>query len=65
MKITYDTGFTQMPNNILRSHTLKPLHKVVLSVICSYSNSSNIAFSVLSDGLLMTAESAGERLLIL
>lgn len=44
MKITYDTGFTQMPNNILRSHTLKPLHKVVLSVICSYSNSSNIAF---------------------
>ena len=33
-----------MPNNILRSHTLKPLHKVVLSVICSYSNSSNIAF---------------------
>lgn len=44
MKITYDTGFTQMPNNIVRSHTLKPLHKVVLSVICSYSNSSNIAF---------------------
>ena len=44
MKITYDTGFTQMPNNILRSRTLKPLHKVVLSVICSYSNSSNIAF---------------------
>ena len=44
MKITYDMGFTQMPNNILRSHTLKPLHKVVLSVICSYSNSSNIAF---------------------
>ena len=44
MKITYDTGFTQMPNNILRSHTLKPLQKVVLSVICSYSNSSNIAF---------------------
>ena len=44
MKITYDTGFTQMPNNILRSRTLKPLHKVVLSVIYSYSNSSNIAF---------------------
>ena len=44
MRITYNTGFTQIPNNILRSHTLKPLHKVVLSVICSYSNDSNIAF---------------------
>lgn len=64
MKITYDTGFTQMPNNILRSHTLKPLHKVVLSVICSYSNSSNLP-SRLIRRLLMTAESAGERLLIL
>lgn len=44
MRITYNTGFTQIPNNILRSHTLKPLHKVVLSVICSYSDDSNIAF---------------------
>ena len=44
MRITYNTGFTQIPNNILRSRTLKPLHKVVLSVICSYSNDSNIAF---------------------
>ena len=44
MRITYDAGFTQMPNTILRSHVLKPLHKVVLGVICSYSNDSNIAF---------------------
>ena len=44
MRITYDTGFTQMPNTILRSRVLKPLHKVVLGVICSYSNDSNIAF---------------------
>ena len=44
MRITYDTGFTQMPNTKLRSRVLKPLHKVVLGVICSYSNDSNIAF---------------------
>ena len=44
MRITYDAGFTQMPNTILRSRVLKPLHKVVLGVICSYSNDSNIAF---------------------
>ena len=44
MRITYDIGFTQMPNTILRSRVLKPLHKVVLGVICSYSNDSNIAF---------------------
>ena len=44
MKILYDTGFTQIPNYILRSNILKPLQKVVLCVICSYSNDSNVAF---------------------
>ena len=44
MKILYNTGFTQIPNYILRSNILKPLQKVVLCVICTYSNDSNVAF---------------------
>ena len=44
MKILYPNGFTQIPNKILRSKVLKPLHKVVLAVLCSYANDDNIAF---------------------
>ncbi len=44
MRIFYNTGFTQIPNYILRSKALKPLQKVVLCVICSYANDENLAF---------------------
>ena len=44
MRIFYNTGFTQIPNYILRSKVLKPLQKVVLCVICSYANDENLAF---------------------
>ena len=44
MKIAYPTGFTQIPNYILRSKVLKPLQKVVLAVLCSYANDENLAF---------------------
>ena len=44
MKILYPSGFTQIPNKILRSKVLKPLQKVVLAVLCSYANDENLAF---------------------
>ena len=44
MKIFYNTGFTQIPNYILRSKVLKPSQKVVLAVLCSYANDENVAF---------------------
>ncbi len=44
MNIAYRTPFTQLPNSVIRSKKLKPAHKVVLSVLCSYANESNIAF---------------------
>lgn len=44
MKILYPNGFTQIPNQILRSKVLKPLQKVVLAVLCSYANDENLAF---------------------
>ena len=44
MKILYPSGFTQIPNKILRSKVLKPLQKVVRAVLCSYANDENLAF---------------------
>ncbi len=44
MNIVYRTPFTQLPNSLIRSKILKPTHKVVLAVLCSYANDSNIAF---------------------
>lgn len=44
MRILYNTGFTQIPNYILRSKVLRPSQKVVLSVLCSYANDENVAF---------------------
>lgn len=44
MKITYSTGFTQIPNKIVRSHTLTPSEKIVLMVLCSYADDSNVAY---------------------
>jgi hypothetical protein len=44
MRIFYNTGFTQIPNYILRSKVLKPSQKVVLAVLCSYANDENVAF---------------------
>ena len=44
MRIVYNTGFTQIPNYILRSKVLKPSQKVVLAVLCSYANDENVAF---------------------
>lgn len=44
MKIVYQTGFSQIPNKIIRSHVLTPMQKIVLMVLCSYANDNNIAF---------------------
>lgn len=44
MRITYHTSFTQIPNNIVRSHVLTPSQKVVLIVLCSYANDNNVAY---------------------
>ena len=44
MRIFYNTGFTQIPNYILRSKVSKPSQKVVLAVLCSYANDENVAF---------------------
>ena len=44
MRIFYNTGFTQIPNYILRSKVLKPSQKVVLAVLCSYANDENVMY---------------------
>ncbi|NDO19981.1 helix-turn-helix domain-containing protein [Lachnospiraceae bacterium MD329] len=44
MKIMYQTGFTQIPNKIIRSRTLTTMQKIVLMVLCSYANDTNIAY---------------------
>lgn len=44
MRIYYPCGFTQIPNHIIRSKTLKPSQKIVLMVLCSYANNENLAF---------------------